>query len=103
MKRADLLQSIASQANISVRQADDALCAMLDKITDVLAIEQEVRIAGFGTFAVAQRAARQGIHPQTGALIQIAAQKRPIFRPAKHFKLALQTTPGYNPVNEHNL
>ena len=63
--------------------------AMLDAVTDSLKASEQVALVGFGTFAVKERAARQGRNPQTGATIEIAAAKVPSFKPGKALKDAL--------------
>lgn len=89
MRKADLIAAIVAQAQLSDRQADDALTAMLESIVEVLALQQTVRISGFGTFLVSAQAERIGRHPGTGEKITIAAHQKPHFRPAKQLRQAL--------------
>lgn len=60
--------------------------AIFDTIAKTMAKGEEVSIAGFGTFKVSKRAARQGINPRTGEKIQIPASTKPKFRAAKALK-----------------
>ena len=78
-------------AGIEVKkQATMAVDAIFDTITSALSKGDEVAVAGFGTFKVAKRAARQGINPKTGEKIQIAASIKPKFRAAKALKEAVK-------------
>jgi len=75
MNKSELVEAMATAAGISKAQADKALTGALDAITDALAKGDKVTLIGFGTFSVAERAARQGRNPQTGKTITIAARK----------------------------
>ncbi len=75
MNKKDLIDAVAESADLSKVQAEAAVTATFNSITDVLAKEGDVAIPGFGNFVVKQRAARQGRNPQTGATIDIAASK----------------------------
>jgi DNA-binding protein HU-beta len=69
--------------------AGQAVDATFDAITSALKMGQEVKIIGFGNFAVAQRAASVGRNPRTGEAIQIAASKSPKFKAGKGLKDAV--------------
>lgn len=71
-------------------QAARIVDALFDTITNELAKGEEVAIAGFGSFKVARRAARQGRNPKTGETIMIKASNAPKFRAAKQLKEAVQ-------------
>ncbi len=75
MNKSELVEAMATAAGINKAQADKALTGALDAITDALAKGDKVTLVGFGTFSVAERAARQGRNPQTGKTITIAARK----------------------------
>ena len=78
-------------ANIETKkQAQEAVDAFFDTIVKTLARGEEVGIAGFGTFKVAKRAAREGRNPKTGEKIQIAASIKPKFRAGKLLKEAVK-------------
>ena len=78
-------------AGIEVKkQAVAAVDAVFDTIASTMARGEEVAVAGFGTFKVAKRAARQGINPRTGEKIQIAAAVKPKFRASKALKEAVK-------------
>ena len=87
--KADLIDTIASAADLSKSQAGAALDALLGDIQGALAKGERVAIAGFGTFQISARAARQGRNPQTGATIQIAASKNVRFKAGKQLKDAV--------------
>lgn len=89
MNKADLIEHIATQADISKAAAARALEAMIGGVKATLKKNGSVSIVGFGTFAVARRAARSGRNPRTGAAIKIKSAKVPKFRPGKGLKDAL--------------
>lgn len=75
MNKSDLVDSIATAAEISKTAAEKGLNGMLDSISKALKKGDKVTLVGFGTFSVAKRAARQGRNPQTGKPIKIKAKK----------------------------
>ena len=75
MNKAQLVDAIASEAKISKASAKSALDAFLTSTTKALKKGDRVALVGFGSFAVAKRAARTGRNPQTGKAIKIAAKK----------------------------
>jgi DNA-binding protein HU-beta len=86
MNKSQLIEQIASVAELSKAQAERALNAFLGSVTEELADGEQVALVGFGTFSVSDRAARTGRNPQTGATIEIAAAKVPKFKPGKALK-----------------
>ena len=87
--KANLIDSISSAADLSKAQAGAVLDALLGDISAALSKGERVAIAGFGTFQISERAARQGRNPQTGATIQIAASKNVRFKAGKQLKDAV--------------
>ena len=87
--KADLINTIADAADLSKSKAGAALDALLGDISAALAKGERVAIAGFGTFQISARAARQGRNPQTGATIQIVASKNVRFKAGKQLKEAV--------------
>ncbi|MFM9949712.1 MAG: HU family DNA-binding protein [Saprospiraceae bacterium] len=83
MNKGDLIAKIADGANMSKAQAEDALNAVLNSITEALKADDSVTLVGFGTFSVSRREARSGRNPQTGKAINIAARNVPKFKPGK--------------------
>ncbi len=93
MSKSELVSHVATQADLSKQQATQAVEAVLSGIQDSLSKGEEVRLIGFGSFAVQQTKARTGRNPRTGETIQIAATNRATFRVGKELKETL------NPVN----
>ncbi len=86
MNKSQLVEHIATSADISKEQAGNALNALVEGISTTLANGDEVAILGFGSFKVNTRAARTGRNPRTGEEIQIAASKTPAFTACKALK-----------------
>jgi DNA-binding protein HU-beta len=89
MNLEDLKGAVANKTELSKADAGRAVAALFDCIQDGLRQGDKVSIPGFGTFEVADRPARQGRNPQTGATIKIAASKAAKFKPGKSLKEAL--------------
>lgn len=89
MNKNDLVALVADSAGLSKTDAAKAVDAVFDGISDSLKKGDEVRLVGFGTFAVAERAASEGRNPRTGEKIAIPASKQPKFKPGKTLKDAL--------------
>ena len=89
MRKPELVDAIADQADISKDKASQALNAALEAITKALQSEDSVNLVGFGTFLQRSRAARTGKNPQTGETIQIAASNTVAFKPGKALKQAV--------------
>ena len=83
MKKSDISSLVATQASLSRAAADDAVSAVFSAISDALAREETVAIAGFGTFSTKKRPARQGRNPRTGESIAVAASKGASFKAGK--------------------
>lgn len=89
MKKQDFIKAVADSANVSQSTAADCFDAVVDTITSALKKGDKLTFVGFGTFAVKERAARQGRNPRTGATINIAAAKIPSFKAGKALKDAV--------------
>lgn len=85
MNKGELIAKIA-EAGLSKKDSETALNAAIAAIGDALAKGEDVAILGFGTFKVAERAAREGRNPATGEKIKIAASKNPVFKAGKALK-----------------
>ena len=83
MNKNELISSIASEAGLTKADAGKALDAFISSITTALKGGNEVRLVGFGTFAVTKRAATTGRNPRTGETIKIKARKHPKFKAGK--------------------
>ncbi len=89
MKKKELLAGIAKEANVSEAVAGKVLAAFIKVTEEALKNGEKVQITGFGTFEVAERAAREGRNPATGEAMTIAASKSPRFKAGKSFKDAI--------------
>ncbi|MBT2668984.1 HU family DNA-binding protein [Bacillus sp. ISL-4] len=90
MNKTDLVNTVATQADLTKGDAKKAVDALFETISNTLAKEEKIQLVGFGTFEVRDRAARTGRNPQTGEEIQIAASKVPAFKPGKELKEAVK-------------
>jgi DNA-binding protein HU-beta len=86
----ELVDAVAANASLKKADAVKAVDAVFDSISDALKKGDEVRLVGFGTFSVSNRAATEGRNPRTGETIHIAASKQPKFRAGKGLKDAIQ-------------
>lgn len=86
MTKADLIEKMAADADVTKAAAGKALDSMIENLGKALKQGDRVTIVGFGTFSVSNRAARKGRNPQTGEEIMIKASKSPKFSPGKAFK-----------------
>ncbi|KAA0678364.1 HU family DNA-binding protein [Roseomonas genomospecies 6] len=86
MNKNDLVAHVADSVGLSKTDATKAVEAVLEGIADSLKKGDEVRLVGFGTFAVTERAASEGRNPRTGEKIAIPASKQPKFKPGKTLK-----------------
>lgn len=89
MKKSELAAHVATRASLSKASAEAAVNAVFQAMTDALAKEDTVAIAGFGTFTTKRRPARQGRNPRTGESITIAASRVASFKAGKSLKDAV--------------
>jgi DNA-binding protein HU-beta len=89
MTKAELITMVAEKAGTTKKDADTALTAVIDSITETLAKGDKVQLVGFGTFEVRERAARKGVNPRTKQPLDIAAAKVPAFKPGRALKEAV--------------
>ncbi len=90
MNKTELIMAVAEKAELSKKDADKAVNAMLDTIMETVALEEKVQIVGFGTFEIRNRSERQGRDPRTNSPITIPASKVPAFKVGKAFKNAVE-------------
>ena len=90
MTKTEFVDQVASTSGLAKGDATKAVDAVLTTIEDTLKRGSEVNFSGFGKFSVAERGARQGVHPRTGEAIQIAASRVPKFTPGSGLKKALK-------------
>ena len=77
MNKTEFIAAVAENADISKKDAEKAIKAFADVVTEELKKGEKVQLVGFGTFEVSERAAREGRNPQTGKTMKIAACKAP--------------------------
>jgi len=86
VNKTQLIAAVAEKSELSKKDADKVVNAVLDVITDALKAGEKVQIMGFGNFEVKTREERQGINPATGERITIAASKTASFKVGKALK-----------------
>lgn len=86
MNKAQLIEKIAAETNISKAQAENILDCAIENIKKTVKKGDDVKLVGFGTFTKAKRKARVGRNPQTGKAIKIPASNTPKFRAGAEFK-----------------
>lgn len=86
MNKTELVAAMAEQTNLSKKDAEAALKAFIDVVSEELKKGEKVQLVGFGTFEVSERAAREGRNPQTGETMEIKSSKTPKFKAGKALK-----------------
>jgi DNA-binding protein HU-beta len=86
MNKAELVAAMAEASGISKKDAEKALKAFTDVVSDELKKGEKVQLVGFGTFEVSERAERDGRNPQSGEPMKIPASKAPKFKAGKGLK-----------------
>ena len=89
MNKKELVAAVAGECEVSKEDAEKVIEAVTSVITDALKNGDKVQLVGFGTFEVAERAAREGRNPKSGETMYIAASKTPKFKAAKVLKDAV--------------
>jgi len=90
MTKSEFVDQVAAESGLSKSDSSDAVDAVLGVIEGTLKRGGEISFTGFGKFSVADRGARQGVNPQTGEKIQIAASKVPRFSAGSALKKAVK-------------
>lgn len=90
MNKTELIDAVAKKAELSKKDAEKAINAVMDAVKDALAEGDKVQLVGFGTFEVKERAARTGINPRTKSKIEIPASKAPVFKAGQGLKVAIK-------------
>ena len=90
MNKAELIAAVAEKSELTKKDAEKAVNAIVSVITDALSRNEKVQLVGFGTFEVRNRAERKGRNPQTREEIIIPASKAPVFKAGKALKDAVQ-------------
>ena len=89
MTKAELISAVAEKSNLTKKDSDKAVTAVIDAVTEALVKGEKVSLVGFGTFEVKDRAARKGINPRTKEPMPIPASKLPAFKAGKALKEAV--------------
>jgi DNA-binding protein HU-beta len=89
MNKADFVQTIAEKIGTSQAEAGRSVDAIIAVISETLAKGDDVKLPGFGTFQVVDRAATEGRNPRTGEKIAIPASKQPKFKAGAELKRAV--------------
>lgn len=90
MNKDDLVQAVAERTHAPRKTAEAVVNAALESISEALENDDKVTIIGFGTFAVRERAEREGRNPRTGETIRIEAKRIPCFTAGKALKDRLE-------------
>lgn len=86
MNKTELIAAVAEKAEISKKDAEKAIKAFTDAVSEELVKGEKIQLVGFGTFEVSERPAREGRNPKTGEVMTIAASKAPKFKAGKALK-----------------
>ena len=89
MTKAELISAVAEKSDLTKKDSEKAVSAMIDVITEALVGGDKVSLVGFGTFEVKNRSARNGINPRTKEPMPIPASKLPSFKAGKALKEAV--------------
>ena len=86
MNKTELVAAISEKTELTKKDSEKALKALIDVVAEELKKGEKVQLVGFGTFEVSERAAREGRNPKTGETMPIAASKTPKFKAGKALK-----------------
>ena len=89
MNKTELIAAVAEKAELSKKDAEKAVNALLDTVVEEVAKCEKIQLVGFGTFERRERKEREGCNPQTGAKIPLPASMVPAFKVGKAFKDAV--------------
>ena len=90
MNKTELVNAVALKSELTKKDAEKAVAAVIGSIEEALIAGDKVQLIGFGTFEVKERAARTGHNPKTGEAIEIAASKIPAFKAGAALKNAVK-------------
>ena len=86
MTKAELVEEVAKESELTKKDAEVIVQTVLDSITESLQRGEKVELRGFGSFRIRHRASRQGRNPKTGSSVIVPAKKVPYFKPGKEIK-----------------
>lgn len=86
MTKAELVEEVANESELTKKDAEVIVQTVLDSITESLQRGEKVELRGFGSFRIRNRSSRQGRNPKTGSRVSVPAKKVPYFKPGKEIK-----------------
>ena len=92
MNKGEFIDRLADRTNVTKKEARNLLDSVLDLVQETLLLGEDVKLVGFGKFAVRARKASSRINPQTKRPIQVAAKVVPLFKPGKELKRQVEKT-----------
>ena len=90
LNKSQLIAAVAEKSGLTRKDAEKAMGAFVEVVTEALKANDKVQVMGFGTFEVRERAEHQGINPATMQTITVAASRKPVFRAGKALKDSIQ-------------
>ena len=90
MNKTELIAAVAQKSELSKKDAEKAVKAVFDAVTEELAAGKKVQLIGFGTFEVRERAEKEARNPRTGETVKVAATKVPAFKAGAALKEAVK-------------
>lgn len=86
MNKSELIEAIAQEAKLSLKDASSIVATILDTMTDTLAVGENIEIRGFGSFIIKEYESYQGRNPKTGEVINVPPKRLPFFKVGKELK-----------------
>ena len=86
MNKTELVAAVAAKTEMSKKNAEKAVAAMLETVAETLAAGEKVQLVGFGTFEAREREARTATNPRTGETVEVAASRVPAFQAGQALK-----------------
>lgn len=86
MNKSELIEAIAQEANLSLKDASSIIATILDTMTETLAVGENIEIRGFGSFVIKEYESYQGRNPKTGEVINVPPKRLPFFKVGKELK-----------------
>lgn len=86
MNKTELVAAVAAKTELTKKDAEKAVSAMLETVAETLAAGQKVQLVGFGTFETREREARSAKNPRTGETVEVAASRVPAFKAGQALK-----------------
>ena len=94
MTKADLVEKVAREADMTKKDAEQLVEIIFDSITDTLNKGEKIELRGFGSFRVRERNSRKGRNPKTGDSVEIPAKRVAYFKPGKELKELINESPA---------